>query len=151
MDYKIRFHRAEATVSDVVTQAERELANRAKSNQSTVANMSGELNQLRSEMGAFVQAHRQQNEIVSRLEKANLELRNRLAEDAAYTPTLTGVASPTVQPIHTPPGLGQGGGGPPDGDVTRPESDGDDEPDGWMMTTARRRNIIRRRKRKETH
>ena len=77
--------------------------------------MTGELSQLRSEMGAFVQAHRQQNETMSRLERSNPELRNRLAEAAAYAPTLPGGATPAVHPIHTPPGLGTGGGGPPGG------------------------------------
>ena len=47
MYYKIRLHRAESTVSDVVAHAERELANRAKANHSTVDSMTGELNQLK--------------------------------------------------------------------------------------------------------
>ena len=80
MYYKIRLHRAESTVSDVVAHAERELANRAKANHSTVDSMTGELNQLKSEMGAFVQAHRHQSEAMSKLESSNAELRNRLAK-----------------------------------------------------------------------
>ena len=63
MDYRIRLHQAEATASDVVRQAEHELANRARASQNTVESMTGELNHLKSEMGAVVQGHRTQNEI----------------------------------------------------------------------------------------
>eukprot|EP00439_Symbiodinium_sp_Y106_P017543 s1383_g2.t1 len=63
MDYRIRLHQAEATASDVVRQAEHELANRARASQNTFESMTGELNHLKSEMGAVVQGHRTQNEI----------------------------------------------------------------------------------------
>eukprot|EP00439_Symbiodinium_sp_Y106_P044186 s4029_g5.t1 len=147
LDYK----RAEATVSDVVTHAERELANRAKANQSTVASMTGELNQLKFEMGAFVQAHRPQSETMSRLEKSNAELRNRLAEAVAYTdtPTIPAAAFPVEHPIHTPPGLGTGGAGPPDGggDDSPPESDGDEEPEDDSRNKKKKKDNNKKKKR----
>ncbi|CAE7572227.1 unnamed protein product [Symbiodinium sp. CCMP2592] len=67
IDYKIKLHQAEVTVSDVVAHAERELANRSRASQDTVAVMNGELSQLKSEMGAFMQVHRQQAESMTKL------------------------------------------------------------------------------------
>ena len=96
MDYKIRLHQAEATASEVVRQAERELANRARASQNTVESMTGELNHLKSEMGTVIQAHRIQNEAVSRLERTNAELRTRLAEAVANSPT-----APATAPRNT--------------------------------------------------
>ena len=43
MEYKIRLHQAEAHASEIVRQAELELANRAKASQSHAENMTGEL------------------------------------------------------------------------------------------------------------
>ena len=129
MDYKIRLHQAEAHASEIVRQAERELANRAKASQSHAENMTGELNHLKSEMGTVLQAHRTQSENVLRLERTNADLRARLAEAVAASPTNTATIPPVEHPIHTPPGLMQRGGGPPGGDGSPPGSDGDDESD----------------------
>ena len=146
IDYKVSLHRARTTVSDVVLQAERELANPARANQNTVESMTGELNHLKSEMGAFVQAHRNQSETMSRLEKSNAELRNRLAE---AVPTVPAAASPVEHPIHTPPGLVTGGGGPPggDGDNSPPESDGDDEPEDDNRKKKKKKDKKKKKKR----
>ena len=114
-DYKIRLHQAEAHASEIVRQAERELANRAKASQSHAANMTGE-SHLKSEMGTVLQAHKTQSENVLRLERTNADLRARLAEAVAASPTNTVTVPPVEHPIHTPPGLMQGGGGPPGGD-----------------------------------
>ena len=127
MEYKIRLHQAEAHASEIVRQAELELANRAKASQSHAENMTGELNHLKSEMGTVLQAHKTQSENVLRLERTNADLRARLAEAVAASPTNTVTVPPVEHPIYTPPGLMQGGGGPPGGDDSPHGSDGDDD------------------------
>ena len=127
MEYKIRLHQAEAHASEIVRQAELELANRAKASQSHAENMTGELNHLKSEMGTVLQAHKTQSENVLRLERTNADLRARLAEAVAASPTNTVTVPPVEHPIYTPPGLMQGGGGPPGGDDSTHGSDGDDD------------------------
>ena len=127
MEYRIRLHQAEAHASEIVRQAELELANRAKASQSHAENMTGELNHLKSEMGTVLQAHKTQSENVLRLERTNADLRARLAEAVAASPTNTVTVPPVEHPIYTPPGLMQGGGGPPGGDDSPHGSDGDDD------------------------
>ena len=125
-EYKIRLHQAEVHASEIVRQAELELANRAKASQSHAENMTGELNHLKSEMGSVLQAHKTQSENVLRLERTNADLRARLAEAVAASPTDTVTVPPVEHHIYTPPGLMQGGGGPPGGDDSPHGSEGDD-------------------------
>ena len=125
-EYKIRLHQAEVHASEIVRQAELELANRAKASQSHAENMTGELNHLKSEMGTVLQAHKTQSENVLRLERTNADLRARLAEAVAASPTNTVTVPPVEHHIYTPPGLMQGGGGPPGGDDSPHGSEGDD-------------------------
>ena len=149
-DYKIRLHQAEAHASEVVRQAERELANRAKASQSHAENMTGELNHLKSEMGTVLQAHKTQSENVLRLERTNADLRARLAEAVAASPTNTVTVPPVEHPIHTPPGLMQGGGGPPGGDGSPPGSDDDDKSDDDDRRKKKKKDKKKKKKKRDS-
>ena len=134
LEARAKLNHAESVVSNVVNQAEKEVA--AKAEAQRVANsMSDQLHQLRTEMAEFMKQHTAQSSNLSRLEQVNAELRTRLA---GATASPSGIASvpmyasqlagtPSYHGIATPPGMvGNGGGdGPPDGDPDDSD-DGDD-------------------------
>ena len=149
MDYKVRFHHAEATVSDVFRQAERELANRVKASQNTVESMTGELNHLKSEMGAFVQAHRNQAKSCrgSRDQMQSFEIawRKLWLIPQLFLPPHLLLNTRSIRPQ----GLVTGGGGPPggDGDNSPPESYGDDEPEEDNRKKKKKQDKTKKKKR----
>ena len=108
--------------------AKRELAAKAQA-QIAADSMSGQLNHLRSEMTEFLKNHQTQSSNMSRLERDNAELRNRLAEATAKTgrnflcasqcPTTHETGNSSVPWNAMPPGMRgiyDGGGGSPDDD-----------------------------------
>ena len=125
MDVKIKLYQAETTVNEVVHHAERAAAAKAQA-QIAADSMSGQLNHLMSEMTEFLKTHQTQSSNMSRLERDNAELRNRLAEATATAKISsvppnasqhTGHVTPAFHGIATPPGMGGiNDCGPPDAD-----------------------------------
>ena len=97
LDARAKLNQAEAVVSDVVNHAEREVAAKAQAQQAANS-MSDQLHQLRAEMAEFMKQHNTQSGNIAKLEKANAELRTRLA---GATASPSGIVSVPMHCIPT--------------------------------------------------